>query len=72
MLYPDLIQISKIARSIQATLIAHQIPPPVSKPEVLPGFQLLRANLGLQGDNEMLNNMYNIIWQNNSQGIEER
>lgn len=40
--------------------------------EALRGFQLLRAHLILQGANELLKNMYNIVRQQNSQVIEER
>lgn len=45
--------------------------PSPSQYETLPGLQLLRANLGFQGANEFLNNMYNIVQYHNSQEIEE-
>lgn len=46
-------------------------PPTVPRPEALHGFQLLQANLDVQGANELLNNVYNIIRQQNSKVVEE-
>lgn len=60
-LHSDLVQAPQVAEFVQLPLIGHSIPPPVAQPKALPGFHLLRANLGLRGANEFLNNMYNII-----------
>lgn len=43
----DLIQTPQVAGFVQLPHIEHQIPPLVAQPEILPGFQLLQANLGL-------------------------
>lgn len=40
--------------------------------EALPDFHTLQVNLGIQGTNELLNNVFNIVQQQNLQAIEER
>lgn len=40
--------------------------------KALPDFQLLRANLSHQGANELLNSMYQMVQQQNSQAFAER
>lgn len=61
LLHPDLLHAPQIARIVKVPLIGPLILPPLSKTETLPSFQLLRANIGLQGANELLKNMYNIV-----------
>lgn len=40
--------------------------------EVLTGLHALQVNLGIQGANELLNNIFNIVRQQNSLMLEER
>lgn len=62
-LYPNLVHIPHIVGCVQLPLFGPQVPPPDMQPKVLPGVQLLRANVGLQGANDFLKNMYNVVRQ---------
>lgn len=44
----------------------------VPRLEVLPKFHALQATLGVQGANEQLSNVYNMVWQQNLKVVEER
>lgn len=37
----------------------------VQRPKLMSRFQLFQANLSMQGANELLNNMYNMVQQQN-------
>lgn len=63
LLHSGLIQILQTFGSIQVSMIAHLIPPPILQLEALHGLYLLQSNVRLQGANELLNNMYDIFWQ---------
>lgn len=65
-LHPYLFQPPQIAGSTQVPLVRPQISLVALQPEALTGFQLLRANIGIQCTNELLNNIYNIVWKHNS------
>lgn len=43
----------------------------IRKPEALPDFQVLQANLDVQGANELLNNLHNMLWKHNSQVLDD-
>lgn len=59
-LHPYLVQASQIAIFVQVTSFNPYVPPLVLQPEALSGLQVLQANLGVHGANELLNNIYNI------------
>lgn len=66
LLHPDLLQPPQIVGSTphlrqDESSIRPLVPPLVSRSKALFRFQLLQANLGVQGANELLNNIYNIV-----------
>lgn len=48
------------------------VPPMVPGPQRFRCFQLLLANLNVQGANEFLNSLYNMVQQQNLQSLAER
>lgn len=70
LLHSDLVQTPQIVGFVQLPPIGPLILSLVSNPDALFGFQLLRANLVLQGTNELVNNIYNIVRHYNLLAIE--
>lgn len=60
-LYPDLVKAWQLTISIQIIFIETLVPLPFTKLEALPGLHALQANFIMQGADELLNNMFNII-----------
>lgn len=61
-----------MVRSVPVNLVETLVPLLATQHETLHGFHTLQENLGIQGANELLNNVFNIIRQKNSNAIEER
>lgn len=71
-LHPYLVQVPEVSRSIHITSSNPRVPPLVLKLKVLHVFQVLQADLIVQGTNELLNNMYNIAKPKNSSAFKGR
>lgn len=72
LLHPNIIWSLKVARYIQVNPVETFVPLLATQHEALPVFHTVQANLGVQGTNEMLTNVFNIVSQQNSHAIEER
>lgn len=70
--HPDQGRASHVARSVPVNLVEILVPIPNMQHETLPDFHTLQVSLDVQGTNKLLNNVFNIVRQRNSNGIEER
>lgn len=68
----DLVCASQSSKYVQANPIETPVPLSIMQPEDLSGLQNLQENLGGQGANELLTNLFNIVRKKNSHSLEVR